>query len=60
MEGCGCTCTTEYLLSDASIAENIAFGMPKHLIDMNLVKEAAENLKLLDLLRVCLMDITVL
>jgi ABC-type multidrug transport system fused ATPase/permease subunit len=29
-------------LSDASIAENIAFGVPKHSIDMELVKKSAD------------------
>ncbi len=30
-------------LADSSIAENIAFGIPRHLIDINLVKSAAQQ-----------------
>ncbi|WP_320675180.1 ABC transporter ATP-binding protein [Prochlorococcus sp. MIT 1341] len=33
-------------LIDSSIAENIAFGVPKHLIDIKKVKKAAEKAKL--------------
>lgn len=35
-------------LADSSIAENIAFGVPKHQIDYDLVRRAAEQARIID------------
>ena len=43
MDGSGRLRTSEYLLADNSIAQNIAFGVPQHAIDMTRVKQAAEQ-----------------
>ena len=41
---CGdCSCVQSIYLADSSIAENIAFGVPRHKIDLDRVKEAAEQ-----------------
>ena len=39
-------CSTIYFLADASIAENIAFGIKKDLISMRRIKEAAKKAQL--------------
>ena len=40
-------------LADGTIAENIAFGQPKHLIDMEKVKFAAEKLQISSYIQSC-------
>ena len=37
------TCATNIYLADSSIAENIAYGIPPHQIDLARVKNAAEQ-----------------
>ncbi len=40
-------------LADSSIAENIAFGVPRHLIDLERVKQAAAHAQILSFIEAC-------